>query len=562
MLQTDQSIYAKTEDIYKNGYQVLMGTVNPELVRNDSIYTFANANSRFSIHKNGDIGNYASWGNPTAFDGRSILFSGGFFLAGVSEGNLWVNGVAVSSRVEDYISGTAGGSESKLFVVRKSDLPFTSSWLNWSEAVALGANFYDGNGDGIYNPVDLNGNGIWDKNEDSPDILGDETVWCVYNDGVPSAVRNFTDIEPQGIDIRQTVWTYLNDENLKNIYFVRYSILNTGTIVDDVDSVYCGLWSDPDIGDSNDDFTGCDSLLNSGYCYDDSASCDSLLNSGYCYDDPYDQYFGSNSPTAFHTLLQGPWKYVNDTTQVAFNNKGDIIGIDTIQGAINLKGNLFNVYCRMQDPDNSQQAMFYLLGRDLNGSVIDPCDTAYGIVYDADCSTINGKWAYSGDPVNLIGWLDNHGCDKRIMLNTGPFQLEAGNPIDIITAYHFERGQTNLESITLGKEKATYLLQNFLVSVDDDNSRENIVTDYKLYQNYPNPFNPSTKIRWQSPVSSRQVLKVFDVLGNEIATLVNEYKPTGSYEIEFDASRLSSGIYFYQLRAGKFFSTKKMILIK
>jgi len=85
---------------------------------------------------------------------------------------------------------------------------------------------------------------------------------------------------------------------------------------------------------------------------------------------------------------------------------------------------------------------------------------------------------------------------------------------------------------------------------------------FELSQNYPNPFNPSTKIIWQSPVSSQVTLKVYDVLGNEVATLVNEEKTAGSYEVEFDGSHLSSGIYFYELRAGEFVQTKKLILMK
>ncbi len=85
---------------------------------------------------------------------------------------------------------------------------------------------------------------------------------------------------------------------------------------------------------------------------------------------------------------------------------------------------------------------------------------------------------------------------------------------------------------------------------------------FLLAQNYPNPFNPSTKISWQSSVSSWQNLKIYDMLGNEVATLVNEYKPAGSYEIVFNASELSSGIYFYQLTSGSQVLSKKMMLIK
>ena len=86
--------------------------------------------------------------------------------------------------------------------------------------------------------------------------------------------------------------------------------------------------------------------------------------------------------------------------------------------------------------------------------------------------------------------------------------------------------------------------------------------DYALDQNYPNPFNPSTKISWQTPVSSRQVLKVYDVLGNEIVTLVNEEKEAGYHSIDFNAADMPSGVYFYQLNVGEFISTKKMILLR
>jgi hypothetical protein len=100
-------------------------------------------------------------------------------------------------------------------------------------------------------------------------------------------------------------------------------------------------------------------------------------------------------------------------------------------------------------------------------------------------------------------------------------------------------------------------------------SVENIkpVKSFFLSQNYPNPFNPSTKIQYEIPEHVRNdsrlvTLKVYDVLGNEIATLVNEVKQPGSYEVEFSGKLLTSGIYFYRLKAGNFVKTKKMILLK
>ncbi len=89
---------------------------------------------------------------------------------------------------------------------------------------------------------------------------------------------------------------------------------------------------------------------------------------------------------------------------------------------------------------------------------------------------------------------------------------------------------------------------------------------FYLEQNYPNPFNPSTKISWQSPVGSWQTLKVYDVLGREVATLVDEFRIAGSYEVEFNPESSiknpASGVYFYQLKAGAFVETKKMLFVK
>jgi len=88
------------------------------------------------------------------------------------------------------------------------------------------------------------------------------------------------------------------------------------------------------------------------------------------------------------------------------------------------------------------------------------------------------------------------------------------------------------------------------------------VNDFKLSQNYPNPFNPSTIIEYSLPQYGYVTLKIYDILGREIATLINEEKPIGSYEVEFDATGLTSGIYFYRIQTPNFTQTKKMILLK
>ncbi|MDP3683052.1 MAG: T9SS type A sorting domain-containing protein, partial [Ignavibacteria bacterium] len=85
-------------------------------------------------------------------------------------------------------------------------------------------------------------------------------------------------------------------------------------------------------------------------------------------------------------------------------------------------------------------------------------------------------------------------------------------------------------------------------------------------QNYPNPFNPETVISYQLPVNSKVSLKVFDILGKEVAILVNEEKPAGKYQVNFNGSILASGVYFYKLSAnggaGSFSQTRKFVLLK
>jgi hypothetical protein len=121
------------------------------------------------------------------------------------------------------------------------------------------------------------------------------------------------------------------------------------------------------------------------------------------------------------------------------------------------------------------------------------------------------------------------------------------------------------ESVQPGKYQYRLRQNDFDGSFEYSNIIEAVVgvpTKFSLEQNYPNPFNPTTIISWQSPVSSWQTLKVYDVLGNEVFTLVEEEKPAGTYEVEFDGAELPSGIYFYQLKAGSFIETKKMVLLR
>jgi hypothetical protein len=150
-------------------------------------------------------------------------------------------------------------------------------------------------------------------------------------------------------------------------------------------------------------------------------------------------------------------------------------------------------------------------------------------------------------------------------------QVQNGSMWKLIGTYQFSQDTSQkvfISNAGTAGSSATYVVADAirLISYDPVTTVKEeinlIPEEFILYQNYPNPFNPSTKISWQSPVGSWQVLKVYDLLGKEITTLVNEFKPAGYYEVEFDASNIPSGVYFINLNSGNYHSTRKMMLLR
>jgi hypothetical protein len=114
-------------------------------------------------------------------------------------------------------------------------------------------------------------------------------------------------------------------------------------------------------------------------------------------------------------------------------------------------------------------------------------------------------------------------------------------------------GNLGLTGIAMSPDYPNYVEQN---------GKPVIPGGFYISQNYPNPFNPSTTIKYSVPEMSKVMLKLYNLLGEEVATLVNEEKVAGYYTIEFNAANLPSGVYFYQLKAGDFIQTGKMMLLK
>ncbi|WP_304131172.1 T9SS type A sorting domain-containing protein [Ignavibacterium album] len=171
--------------------------------------------------------------------------------------------------------------------------------------------------------------------------------------------------------------------------------------------------------------------------------------------------------------------------------------------------------------------------------------------------------------------VNNYGFEIERAIDNGKLIIDNWEKIGFVAGHGNSNSPKDYSFID--KDPTSGIIKYRLKQIDTDGSFSysneveiNIEAprEFSLKQNYPNPFNPSTKINWQSPVSGYTTLKVYDVLGNEVATLVDEYKDAGSYEVEFNAVEtrrgvsLPSGVYFYKLQAGEFVETKKMILMK
>jgi hypothetical protein len=404
-------------------------------------------------------------GSGGQFAGGTFLFSGGFMLSGYSEGTLWANAVASASLVEDYLPGPVGqtgNSNAVVYVVNSQDEPFGQSWQDWADAVDLGADFYDGNGDGIYTPSNTNGIEGWQPDEDAPDLIGDEMVWCIYNDAVPIAQRRWNTTIQVGLEIKQSVFAFASAGAIGNLIFIRYRFAYKGLNASSPDSltqVYFGAWADPDLGDSADDVVGVDTVRNAGYTYNNTP----------------DAVYGSQVPCFMIDFFSGPRAYIAGETYIdnggiigeydegidtpidtATSVQGQLKGVVYYPGAKNLPISSFVFYGNgltgLSDPNDKDEARFYTQGLTSAGEEVDPCSFAFGEVKGGvDCHLVDPRFWFSGDPVTNVGWICTENRDMRQMTNTGPFVLEKDAENEIVLAYVVGRGTTPLNGITVSR---------------------------------------------------------------------------------------------------------------
>jgi hypothetical protein len=430
----------------------------------------------------------------------------------------------------------------KLYRVTRGDNQNTNpDWANWGLMVPYGAPFKDNNSNGVYEPA-IDVPGIKDAAQ---------TVFICMTDAdvsVHTPSEGFGGgTAPMFNEVHFTSWCYDNS-GYEYIQFFKWVVINKNTTA--WDSTIFSIVSDPDLGVVEDDYIGCDSSRNLGYCYNaDNSDGD---GSGRTY--------GANPPAV---------------GMMFFNCSGSNSKLTSFCYI----GRSSNITICEREPSNPLHAYNYMKGFKRDG-------TPWVIPNTNPPQTT--KFIYSGEPETNSGWTEYNGrinnCDgsltgeltvpspagdRKFIMNYSPsvVTINPGDSQVIMAAQLINRGNNNLNSVTRLKELsdvAKNLCQNgFVIGINPISSE--VPNRYRLHQNYPNPFNPVTKIKFEIPVwngRDRSALIIYDALGREITTLVDEKLNAGVYSIDWDGTNYPSGVYFYQLTSGSYSETKKMVMIK
>jgi hypothetical protein len=255
----------------------------------------------------------------------------------------------------------------------------------------------------------------------NPLLLGDQTLWCVFNDGGKHTYNAYGGgTMSLGVELQATFWGYDLPGALGNTIFAKWKVINKGN--DTLQETYISLWADPDLGGASDDLVGCDTTLSLGYCYNATNT---------------DSKYGSSPPAIGFDFLQGP--LVPSPGDTAILNDGSLYPDMRTLGMES-----FNKYINGTDPDVPAQGYGYMRGFD---AVAQGPDVPYIDPQTGDTT----KYFGAGDPVSGKGWIDNNPADRRFMLSTGPFTMYPNDTQVVVAGIVVGQGKDRLSSITAMK---------------------------------------------------------------------------------------------------------------
>jgi photosystem II stability/assembly factor-like uncharacterized protein len=480
--------------------------------------------------------------------GKFAIFTTGLNIAAKINGNLRM---AAASYSGEYYPGYVGDSSGykvgktdsrfRIYVIKRGDNASNSSdWANWGVMVPFGAPF-----------VDVNHSGTYEPNVDTPGVKGaSQTNFVCLTDGFIGRHTQYEGFSggtlPVYAEVHLTAWGYDNP-GYEDMQFLKFEIINKNSSA--WNNTYMAIYCDPDLGDANDDYIGCDTVRNLGYCY--NADNQDGTGSGITY--------GANPPAV-------GFKMLNCISSPGLTMKS-----------------FCPIYCVScgepeceNDPSTPEQAYNYMKGLKR--------DETPRVIPNTNPPQIT-KFCYSGDPETSAGWTEyggkidncNHQLtgeyvfpvtpgDRRFLMSTGSenFTVNPGDTQRVVMSQLIARGSSNKNSVTLLKQLSDVAQKlcdsGFVIGVNQISTK--VPGVFKLYQNYPNPFNPVTNIKYEVPLRSKVKLTIYDVNGREVAVLLDEVQNAGTYSADWDAGNFSSGVYFYVLKAGDYSESKKMVLIK
>ncbi|MDA0986464.1 MAG: hypothetical protein O3A55_02520 [Bacteroidetes bacterium] len=445
-------------DVKNNGKNKPLPTPPKMMV---SEYKFLDGNTlNCTISSEGPYCDYRKTGNSglewPKGSGKTPIFTAGIWLGGVHRPTkqIRISNMDYTPEyqpgplLETYNTSTnvdtnpvkrAKESKYRLYKTNKKDTTGTTNNTDYNEWPGdLGAPF-----------IDMNGNNTWDKGIDKVKYYGDQQMWSVVNDVVVSSHANLSTSQPMGVEIQNLYFSFNSPGALGNIMFMKWKIINKSDA--DYDSVFIGMWSDPDLGDANDDLPGVDTLLSLGYLYNGDNN------------DGTTHGYGEKPPAVGFDFFQGPSVSIDRYKQLYpwINVPTDTFALFDGQrrpGKINLPASSFVVYCngtfaQLQDPPD-KNADYILQAYDyLNGKA----GTIHQWVTHPSGRII--KYFFSGDPVTGTGDLPANfplgnfaPQDVRIMISTGPFTLAKGDTQEIVGAIVMGQGTDRLNSITALKQ--------------------------------------------------------------------------------------------------------------
>ena len=374
----------------------------------------------------------------------------------------------------------------------------------------------------------------------TPKLLGDLNAYWVMNDLDTTDSRETRPNNlPMGLEIHNYVFGYNDIGPLSNTIFILMDVINKSS--HGYDSTYFGRFNDIDLGGSVDDLPGCDSLLSLGYMYNGNDT---------------DQVFGANPPACGFIVLASPAKSATGASMTSFTK--DVSSSPDYLWKLPFMGHA----------NESTQWWNVLQGKLVSGTPITPPNEPGHVITYVD----------PGDPLNGIGWIaaqDQSPSDNRLLLGSGPFTFTPDDTQRFVAAFIVAQDTSRLSSIAKLKQYVPLIKDKWASIITQVGNPKPVMSSasaFELSEGYPNPFNPSTNFIVTLKQRSQIEITIYDVLGQEVATLYDGKMDQGSHPITWngrrsDGTTIASGIYFCKMTVvdpqGKLsYGLRKLTLIK